>query len=90
MNLNFPKITHTRNSLTYLKPVDSAAVDKRWELPESVSKCISDWAHTQHYMQIVFTAINEECKQCKGREVRILIICLCQRPNSLEKGKRVY
>ena len=49
----------------YLKPVNGTAVDESWELPESVSECVTNRTHAQHDVKVFFTAIHKEIEQCQ-------------------------
>ena len=42
-----------------LKPIDCATINERWELPESITKCISNRTHRKYYMKVLSTSINK-------------------------------
>lgn len=47
-----------------LEPVDSAAIYKRREHSQSVSKSISNWTHCQYNMEVLSDSFNEESVHC--------------------------
>lgn len=58
----------------HLKPVNSAAIDQSWELPEPVSECITNRTHAQQNVKVSFTTIHKEIEQCQRRKFSILIV----------------
>lgn len=47
----------------YLEPVDSAAVDNRRKLPDSISEAISNRAHGQNQMELITDYLDEEVEK---------------------------
>lgn len=44
----------------YLEPVNGAAVDERWEHPESVAEGVSNGAHSQNHVEMCLHSLNEK------------------------------
>lgn len=64
---------HAEVSRTCLEPVNRAAVDERWELPQSVPECITNWTEGNDNVHVLTAAIHKECKQSQWTEVSILV-----------------
>lgn len=73
--------------MTYLEPVNSTTVDQGWELPQSVSEGISDWAEGNDDVEVLTATVHKEGKQGQGAEVGHFVSCLGQWSNSLLYGK---
>ena len=58
--------------MTYLEPVDGAAVDERRELAETVTEGVTDRAHGEHDVQLVPAALDEHVEERDRRAVRLL------------------
>ena len=62
-SLHAKKIIHVILSNTDLEPINGTAVDKRWELSESVSEGITDGAHSEDNVKLISDSRYEEIKQ---------------------------
>ena len=58
--------------MTYLEPVDGAAVDERRELAETVTEGVADGTHGEHDVQLIPAALDEHVEECDRRPVRLL------------------
>lgn len=75
-----PKITH-------LEPVNGTAIDEGWELPQAISKGITNGAKGHYNMKIIFAAIHKESKQGQGTEFTVLVASLSYRTNTLGNNR---
>ena len=42
-----------------LEPIDGAAVDERWEHPQTVAEGISNWTHGKHNVEVGLHPLDE-------------------------------
>jgi len=56
---------------TYLKPIDRAAVDKRWKLSQSVAESITNRREGDYYVKVISASVDEKGKHGKRAEVSI-------------------
>ena len=65
--------------LTYVEPVDRAAVDERRILADVVAKGVSDWTECNDDVQVLAASTDEERKQFQWRQLtvvgRVLVRC---------------
>ena len=60
--------------MTHLEPVNGTAVDERGKLSESVSECIPDGTHSEHYVQLLLASLHEHVEQGEGGSVCLLVL----------------
>ena len=73
--------------LSYLEPINGAAVDEGRELSQSVPEGVSNGTEGNDNVKVLPTAIHEESKQGQRTEVSHLVSCLGQWSHSLSHGK---
>lgn len=58
--------------MTYLEPINGAAVDKGGEFSQSGAEGVPDGAHGEHNMELVSDSLDEEVKQRYRRAISLL------------------
>lgn len=67
---------YSKYTNTYLKPIDGTAVNKRWKLPQAVSKGISNRTEGHHNVKVLSAACHKECKKSQRTQLQILVSTL--------------
>ena len=62
-------MTHTLSQ--YLEPVDGAAVDEGGEHAEAVAEGISNGAHGEDHVEVLFDPLNEEVVHREGSGINL-------------------
>ena len=75
---------------THLEPVDGAAVDEGWELPEAVPEGVSDRGEGDDDVQVLAAPVHEEGEEGQGTEVCILVSSLGYRSHSLKINSKQH
>jgi hypothetical protein len=57
--------------VTYLEPINGAAINKRREFPEAVTEGISNGAHGQHNVKLVSDSRDEQIEEGNWCSVRL-------------------
>ena len=84
-----PPTPHTPSQLTKsiirprLEPINSAAVDERGKLAQTIAECVPNGTESKDDMEVFFAAIDKKVEEREWGVFSIFVLSLCQRTHCL-------